>query len=61
MKRGKFTPEQIIGVLKQHEAGRKESCEKTAGAYQFEDRRGVCNDGLPPPLTPGCRFDKLKG
>jgi putative transposase len=23
MKRGKYTPEQIIGVLKQHEAGRK--------------------------------------
>jgi putative transposase len=23
MKRGRFTPEQIIGVLKQHEAGRK--------------------------------------
>ena len=23
MKKGRFTPEQIIGVLKQHEAGRK--------------------------------------
>jgi hypothetical protein len=23
MKRAKYTPEQIIGVLKQHEAGRK--------------------------------------